>query len=166
MTRIKICGIQEEAHALAAAEAGADFIGLVFAPSKRQVTPTQAEKIAAAVKKSGKAAEVVGVFVNMPASMVNELADLCHLDWVQLHGDEPLEYCSEITLPLIKAIRVSQRQNTQEICTAMAAGAKLLTKYKYIYLLDSHADRISAFQAFPGFSPVVRFGRARGDELD
>ena len=61
MTRVKICGIKEEVHALVAAEAGADLIGLVFAPSQRQLTPAQAEKIAAAVKQSGHATEVVNV---------------------------------------------------------------------------------------------------------
>ena len=84
MTRVKICGISEEAHALAAAEAGADFIGLVFAPSPRQVTPARAEKIASAVKKSGNASEVVGVFVNIISAEVNRLVDFCHLDRVQL----------------------------------------------------------------------------------
>jgi len=136
MTRVKICGIREEVHALAAAEAGADFIGLVFAPSRRQVTPVQAEKIAAAVKKSDNSTEVVGVFVNMPAPEVNKIADSCHLDWVQLSGDESWEYCREITKPLIKTIRVSRRQSPQEICAALATGANVLSQ-KHIYLLDS-----------------------------
>ena len=137
MTRVKICGIREEIHALAAAEAGADFIGLVFAPSQRQVTPAQAERVAVAVKKSSNATEIVGVFVNMPAPMVNKLVDFCHLDWVQLSGDEPWKYCGEITKPLIRAIRVGQRQSPQEICAVLATEARVFTNQKHIYLLDS-----------------------------
>lgn len=136
MTRVKICGIREEVHALAAAEAGADFIGLVFAPSPRQVTPAQAEKIAAAVKKSNHATEVVGVFVNMPAPEVNKIAEFCHLDWVQLSGDESWEYCRQITRPLIKAIPIGRQQSPQKICATLAAGARFLSQ-KHIYLLDS-----------------------------
>ena len=138
MTRVKICGIREEVHALAAVEAGADFIGLIFAPSKRQVTPAQAEKIAAAVKQRGNATEVVGVFVNAPAPVIDKLADLCNLDRIQLSGDEPWEYCLEIARPLIKVIRVSHRQSPQAICADLAAGAKAIATKKHIYLLDPH----------------------------
>ena len=137
MTRVKICGIREEVHALAAAEAGADFIGLVFAPSQRQVTPAQAEKIATAVKQSGNDTGVVGIFVNMPAPEVNKIADSCNLDWVQLSGNESWEYCREITKPLIKVIGIGQRQSPQQICTALASGVKFLTNQTHIYLLDS-----------------------------
>ena len=48
MTKIKICGIKTEEHALAVAENGADFLGLVFAQSPRQITPAKAEKIVSA----------------------------------------------------------------------------------------------------------------------
>ena len=137
MTHIKICGIREDAHALAAAEAGADFIGLVFASSPRQVTPAQAKKIAKAVKKSGYAAEVVGVFVNMPAPMVNKIADVCHLDWVQLSGDEPWEYCLDITKPAIKAVRVGRYLSPEQICANMTVGERVLSTRKHVYLLDS-----------------------------
>ena len=51
MTRIKICGIKEEAHAIALAKAGIDFIGLVFATSPRQVTPYYAKKNNQAIAK-------------------------------------------------------------------------------------------------------------------
>ena len=47
MIRVKICGIMDEVHALAAANAGADFIGMVFAPSRRQISPSRAKKISA-----------------------------------------------------------------------------------------------------------------------
>jgi len=137
MTRVKICGIREKAHALAAIEAGADFIGLVFAPSRRQVTPEQAGKIVSAAKSRSDAIDTVGVFVNMPAAEVNAIADSCNLDWVQLSGDESWEYCREISKPVIKAIRIRQGQSPEQILADLATGAKILTPKKYLYLLDS-----------------------------
>ena len=67
MTRIKICGIREEAHASAIAEAGADFIGLVFAPSPRQVTAAQAAKIAGKVKQRGYRTRICHVVAQVGA---------------------------------------------------------------------------------------------------
>jgi phosphoribosylanthranilate isomerase len=139
MTRVKICGIRDKNHALVAVEAGADFIGLVFAPSKRQVTPTQACEIVSAVKKSSDATKVVGVFVNAPASQVNEIADFCALDCVQLSGDESWEYCCEIVEPIIKAIRIGQ-QSPEEVCAELSAGGKLLPAQRFITLLDSQVE--------------------------
>jgi len=143
MTRVKICGIRDKAHALAAVEAGADFIGLVFAPSKRQVTPTQACEIASAVKKSSNpddiGTKVVGVFVNAPASQVNEIADFCALDWVQLSGDESWEYCREVVEPVIKAIRIGQ-QSPEELYAELSTRGKLLPLQRFITLLDSQVE--------------------------
>jgi phosphoribosylanthranilate isomerase len=130
MTRIKICGIRDKAHALAAIEAGADFIGLVFAPSR---------EIAGAIKKSSEATKVVGVFVNAPSSQVNELADFCALDWVQLSGDEPWEYCQEVVRPVIKAIRIV-RQSPEEVHAELSSGSRLLPAQGFIALLDSRVD--------------------------
>jgi len=143
MTRVKICGIRDKTHALAAVEAGADFIGLVFAPSKRQVTPTQACEIASAVKKSSKpddiGTKVVGVFVNAPASQVNEIADFCALDCVQLSGDESWEYCREVVEPVIKAIRIGQ-QSPADLYAELSAGGQLLPQQRFIALLDSQVE--------------------------
>ena len=137
MTRIKICGIRDKAHALAAIEAGSNFIGLVFAPSPRQVTPAQAGEIVSAVKKCSEATVLVGVFVNMPASEVNRIASSCHLDWVQLSGDESWEYCRQITKPLIKAVRIKPGQRPEEIGEDLATGARVLSNQRCVYLLDS-----------------------------
>ncbi len=137
MTRVKICGIRQQAHASAVIEAGADFIGLVFAPSQRQVTLSQAQDIVGAVKKRSEAIAVVGVFVNMPACEVNGIANSCNLDWVQLSGDEPWEYCHQITKPLIKTVRIKEGQHPEEICADLSAGARALASQRYIYLLDS-----------------------------
>ena len=136
MTHVKICGIREEAHALAAVEAGADFIGLIFVPGRRQVTPSQAKKIAAAVKQGDKATEVVGVFVNTPAPKVMKIADFCHLDRVQLSGDEPWQYCAKLSTPIIKVVRISKYQPFENICANLAAGERVISNQKHLYLLD------------------------------
>jgi len=142
-TRVKICGIVDKTHALAAVEAGADFIGLVFAPSKRQVTPIKACEIVSAIKKSSDPAyvrtKVVGVFVNAPASQVNEIADFCALDWVQLSGNESWEYCREVVEPIIKAIRIGQ-QSPEELYAELSAGDELLPSRRFIALLDSQVE--------------------------
>jgi phosphoribosylanthranilate isomerase len=139
MTRVKICGIRDKTHALAAVEAGADFIGLVFAPSQRQVSPTNAREIASAVKKSSNATKVVGVFVNAPSFQVNEIADFCALDVVQLSGDESWEYCCEVVRPVIKAIRID-RQSPEELHSELSAGSKLLPAQRFVTILDSRVE--------------------------
>jgi len=138
MTRVKICGIRNKTHALAAVEAGADFIGLVLAPSPRQVNLAQVQKIVTAVKEYSKTIQVVGVFVNMPAAVVNKSAHYCNLDWVQLSGDEPWDYCQQIEKPIIKVIRIKPGQEPQQICDCLANGAKLLSSQQHLYLLDPH----------------------------
>jgi phosphoribosylanthranilate isomerase len=139
MTRIKICGIRDKTDALAAVEAGADFIGLVFAPSKRQVSPAQAREIADAVKKSSAATKVVGVFVDAPVFQINEIADFCALDVVQLSGNESWEDCRKIANPVIKAIRVG-RQTLEDICAELSAASRLLARRRFITLLDSEVE--------------------------
>ena len=139
MTRVKICGITDKTQALAAVEAGADFIGLVFAPSRRQVSPAQAYEIAGAVKKSSNAAKVVGVFVNAPVFQVNEVADFCALDVVQLSGNESWEYCRKVVSPVIKAIRVGQ-QSPEELCAELSAATKSLGGRRFMTILDSQVE--------------------------
>jgi phosphoribosylanthranilate isomerase len=139
MTRIKICGIRDKTHALAAVEAGADFIGLVFAPSQRRVTPAQAREIASAVKKSSNTTKVVGVFVNKPVFQMNEIADFCALDVVQLSGNESWEHCLKIANPVIKAIRIG-RQSPEELCAELSAAGRLFTGRRFITLLDCRVE--------------------------
>ena len=138
MTRVKICGIKEGAHALAVIEAGGDFSGLVFAPSQRQVTPDQARDIVRVVKEHNKTA-VVGVFGNMPAPEVNRIADFCNLDWVQLSGDESWEYCCQITRPVIKAVRIDS-EHPEAIGANLADGTRVLSNQRHVYLLDSRVE--------------------------
>ena len=109
MTAIKICGVREPEHALIAAEAGADFIGLIFYPqSSRYVTRDQAKQVSAALQQlpEDTRPRVVGVFVNEDPSVIQEVVDICRLDLVQLSGDEAWSATRELAVPAIKALRV------------------------------------------------------------
>lgn len=105
---VKICGLQTIAHALAAATAGADLIGLVFVPSSRRaISSAAASTIAAALRASpGLRPQIVGLFVNEPAATVNRLIAEVGLDLVQLSGDETPAQAAGIDRPLLKSIRL------------------------------------------------------------
>ena len=89
-TRIKICGITSAEDAAAAVAAGADAIGVIFAPSPRQVTLAQAATVLAAVPPP---VARVGVFVNASAGEVAAAVSACGLTAVQFSGSESPEDC-------------------------------------------------------------------------
>lgn len=124
--RIKICGLQDTSTALSAAKAGADAIGLVFAPGRRRVTPEQAREICQALPPL---VSRVGVFVDSPAEEVRQIAEFCGLDIVQLHGQESPAYCSKLRLRCIKAIPVKERL-TLEAVNAYPVSAVLVDTFK------------------------------------
>jgi phosphoribosylanthranilate isomerase len=103
-TRVKICGITRVDDARAAAEAGADAIGLVFyAPSPRAVALARAQAIIAALPPF---VSVVGLFVNPAREEVAAALAQLPLDLLQFHGEEPPEFCASFARPYLKALRV------------------------------------------------------------
>jgi phosphoribosylanthranilate isomerase len=137
VTKIKICGLSETQHALATAKAGADFIGLVFAPSRRRVSAKKALQIVKAIHRLRPRPDIVGVFANSTTEEVNRIADYCNLDWVQLSGDETWHYCQQIERPVIKTIHVLTTKTTEEIVDEITEGHRLLPDGKLICHLDS-----------------------------
>ena len=102
MLKAKLCGMKTVGAARAAEGAGADFIGFIFwRRSHRFVEPQQAARIREAVPH----VKAVGVFVDEEPGVVNDVARLCHLDLVQLHGHEDASYAGRIERPVIKAYR-------------------------------------------------------------
>ncbi len=112
MVQVKVCGITNLDDALAAAEAGADMLGLVFfARSPRYIEPERAGEIVAVLRQRGHALRFVGVFVNESLERVHKIATTAQLDVAQLHGDEPPEMIRALctllpqSLQVIKALR-------------------------------------------------------------
>lgn len=106
MIKVKICGITTLEDARTAIDAGADALGFVFFPrSPRHIFPEQA---AAIIRHLPPFVQTVGLFVNEEAATVNETADHCGLDLVQLHGDETPDYCAGVRRRVIKALRIRE----------------------------------------------------------
>lgn len=137
MTRIKICGLTGVEMALAAARTGADFLGLVFAPSRRQLSPEEALPIVAAIHELKPRPTLVGVFVNAPAQDVNAIADYCRLDRVQLSGDETWRYCRKIKRPIIKVVHVPAGRKAEPVINKIDMGYRLCPEGELICLLDA-----------------------------
>lgn len=156
MTHIKICGIKTEEHALAAAKAGADFIGMVFTPSKRQITTGKAKEIIATLKRNYPEVKTVGVFVNTSSARIQNIADECGLDYIQLHGNEPWEACREISRPIIKVARVARSYDPKVICDNFAYGKNLLQGKELLFMLDT-----SAKDKFGGTGRAFDWSQAR-----
>ena len=108
MTKVKICGIQQPADAQVAANAGADFIGMVFVPEYRRcLEPDAARVIAEALRSSSTPApQIVGIFADQTVEDVNHIIGTCELDLAQLCGEESLKYCGEVTAQVIKVVHV------------------------------------------------------------
>ena len=108
MIRVKICGIGTPTDACAAAEAGADYIGMVFVPERhRRITPNDAKDIVDAVRHDrDRPPRMVGLFADQPLEEVNETIAHCGLDAVQLCGQESVEYAAGVECQAIKVVHV------------------------------------------------------------
>ncbi|WPO98722.1 phosphoribosylanthranilate isomerase [Pseudomonas sp. HR96] len=122
--RSKICGITRIEDALAAAEAGADAIGLVFyGKSPRAVDVQQARAICAALPPFVTS---VGLFVDASACELEEILQAVPLDLLQFHGDESPEQCSRYGRPYIKALRVRPGDDLEAQCQRYASARGIL----------------------------------------
>lgn len=129
MVRIKICGVTRVEDALAAAEAGADAIGLVFyAASPRAVSIAQAGEIIRALPPF---VTTVGLFVDAAEADIRSILEQVPLDVLQFHGDEPESFCQRFLRPYIKALRVRPGDDLNELAARWpSASGILLDSYK------------------------------------
>ena len=105
--KIKICGITNQIDALHAAHAGVDALGFIFyKKSPRNVSPNVVKSIVANLPPF---VLPIGVFVNEEAKMIRDIVDKCGLALAQIHGDETAEFCESLGRPVIRGIRLRDR---------------------------------------------------------
>ena len=102
---IKVCGIREPEHGVAAAEAGADIIGFIFAPSRREVTAETARACLDAARRINPDILACGVFVNASGDEITDVVRDAGLDLVQLHGDEGAAFAASLPVPAMRVLR-------------------------------------------------------------
>ncbi len=125
--RVKICGIREPEHALAAAQAGADALGFVFyAPSIRAISPGRCAEIC---RELPPFVTRVALFVNPAADEVRRAIGESGCQTLQFHGSESPEFCEQFGLPWVKAIGMTD-------ATDLAAEAHRFSNAQAL-LLDS-----------------------------
>ena len=103
MTKVKICGLSTKGAVEVAVSAGADYIGFVFAPSKRQVTLEQAAELAEIIPTNVKK---VGVFVSPSREELLEAIEKVGLDLVQVHGQVANDLFEDLPCAGIQAVQV------------------------------------------------------------
>lgn len=123
-TRVKICGITRVQDAAAAADCGADAIGLVFyAPSPRHVSVETAAHIVQALPPF---VTTVALFVDAAADLIARVVDQVGVDLLQFHGSESAAECAAHRRPWIKALRVRDDTDLARLSEVYGAGRGLL----------------------------------------
>ena len=127
IVRVKICGVTNATDAVAAAESGADALGFMFfAGSKRHVSRPAA---AAIIRELPPLMAKVGVFVNATADDIRRVVAETGIDTLQLHGEEPPEFCAQFApLKVVKAFRLQDRASLED-CRRYPAHAWLLDSF-------------------------------------
>lgn len=114
IVKVKICGITNYEDAAFALDMGADLLGFNFySKSPRFITPEKARQI---ISRLPAFVDIAGVFVNESIERIHEIHRVCQLDWVQLHGDEDVEFCKQFlyhNVKVMKAIRVKDQNDVQ-----------------------------------------------------
>lgn len=104
MTKVKICGLLTVEAVETAVAAGADYIGFVFAQSRRQISLEQAAELASSIPAR---VQKVGVFVSPSLAELEQAIAQVGLDLVQIHGNFDESLLAQISVPVIRAVQVT-----------------------------------------------------------
>ena len=130
VTKIKICGLTRLQDIEAVNAARPDYIGFVFAESRRRLTPQQALSLK---RQLDPKIQSVGVFVNPSLETVLKIASQGILDIVQLHGDEPADFADRVRretgCPVVKAFRIRGEESLAALKAYSHADYLLLDAY-------------------------------------
>ncbi len=126
LVRVKVCGLTTIQEIFYANDTSPDYVGFVFAKSKRQITVEQARELCFYLKPGIKK---VGVFVDALASEVEYTAKQCDLDILQFHGTEDPLYCKSFSRQVWKAFRIENEASLKPISLYQVDGL-LLDSYQ------------------------------------
>jgi phosphoribosylanthranilate isomerase len=162
--RAKICGLTREQDALAAAESGADAIGLVFhQPSPRYISVETAVSIS---KSLPPFVTRVGLFVDADVSTIESVLASGSVDLLQFHGSETPEDCQRYGMPYIKAVAMREEVNLPDIAERYADAAGMLVD-AYVPGLEGGSGQTFDWTRIPANlgKPVILAGGLTPDNV-
>ncbi len=115
MTKVKICGNTNLEDAKLAAQLGTDYLGFIFAESKRKIDLSTAQSI---IKAMPQFRNFVGVFFNQPKNEVESIALELSLKFLQFHGEETARYCQSFQdkgYQVIKTFRIKDAMSLKRL---------------------------------------------------
>ena len=142
MIRVKICGIGTPEDARVTAEAGADYIGMVFVPERRRrIDSDTAREIVDSVRDlDGLSPSMVGLFADQPLDEVNKTVAKCGLDAVQLCGQESVEYTAAVDCQVFKVVHVPASYRAPDDVPQLAARVQEYADAGCLVTLDRLVD--------------------------
>jgi len=130
MVQVKICGMTNEADVKNAISCGVDYIGFIFARSKRQMIKESAARI---IKNTPDFTNYVGVFLNGKKKEIEDICTYTGIRIIQLHGDETPAFCNYFTnrgYQVIKVFRIKDRSSFDHVAHYDKVKAYLFDTYR------------------------------------
>jgi phosphoribosylanthranilate isomerase len=142
-TLVKICGLQDVEVLKSMKSLPLDYIGLVFAPSRRKVSLERGAELVAELRSwiPGRSPKAAGVFVNPELEELQELLVAVPLDVIQLHGQESPDYCLAVkrAFPQVEVWKALSVQDTKDDAPGNAlASLELYAGAVDALLLDTY----------------------------
>ena len=130
MQKIKLCGMMKPCDIEYANRVKPDFVGFIFANTRRKISAAQAKQFREALDAEIPA---VGVFVNEDISAITSLVQNGCIDMIQLHGEEDADYIRRLReicdVPVIKAVKVQTVEQIRQ-AAALPVDYLLLDTYR------------------------------------
>ena len=130
MQKIKLCGMMKPCDIEYANRVKPDFVGFIFANTRRKISAAQAKQFREALDAEIPA---VGVFVNEDISVITSLVQNGCIDLIQLHGEEDADYIRRLRevcdVPVIKAVKVQMVEQIRQTA-ALPVDYLLLDTYR------------------------------------
>ena len=130
MQKIKLCGMMKPCDIEYANRIKPDFVGFIFANTRRKISAAQAKQFREALDAEIPA---VGVFVNEDISVITSLVQNGCIDMIQLHGEEDADYIRRLRevcdVPVIKAVKVQTVEQIRQ-AAALPVDYLLLDTYR------------------------------------
>lgn len=159
---VKVCGMRDSENIRAIEQTKADLMGFIFHPKSPRFVASLPEYMPKKQKR-------VGVFVNASLEQILAKAQKFSLEYIQLHGDEPPAFCSELKNRGLKVIRAQRIANTDDIIRAESynmADLMIFDTKTELYGGSGKKFNWQLLENYKGCVPFLLSGGIRSDTLE